>query len=282
MRPGSSPVIVFPGAGDKALDLSIFAAPDDAICFQTVGYPGWQRLANRGFSVDVLVSELVSQIATIVPQGPIHILGFSLGGHFGYAAALALQARGREIASFCAIDSFIIHPSVQRSPMRRGYRMVAHDLSLLCERRFSDLSRSVRSRLYRAMIRCAGDRLPTLLLSLATARRLPAILRYDRLFAEEVRMELLIRLGHPWARSLDIDPITLKAPAILFRTPESARDDEAWRRRCPGLEIFEIPGDHRTISEFFENSRNLKTIFASKITGAIRERFLNAMRCPLR
>jgi pimeloyl-ACP methyl ester carboxylesterase len=152
MRP---PVIVFPGAGGKGLDLSMFAAPGDAICFRTIGYPGWQRFVDRGYSVEVLVGELASRIATIVPQGPIRILGFSLGGHFGYAAALALQARGRKIAGFCAIDSFIIHPPAQQTPVRNGYRMLARGLSLLCDGRFGDL-KSVRLRLYRAMITSAG------------------------------------------------------------------------------------------------------------------------------
>jgi thioesterase domain-containing protein len=258
MRPGSSPVIVLPGAGNMVPDLTMFAASGDAICFKTIGYPGWQRFVERGFSIEVLVSELASQIAAMLPQGPIRILGFSLGGHFGYAAALALQARGRVIAGFCAIDSFIIPPSTQRMPVRNSYR-------LLYDGRFCDFLR-------RAVIRSVGDRLPSLLRSLAPSGRLPPG------FAEEVRMQLLIRQAEPWIRSLDIEPIALKAPAILFRTQESARDDGAWRQRCPGIEIFEIPGDHRTISEILENSRNLKTTVAPKNIGAIRESFLNAMR----
>ena len=121
------------------------------------------------------------------------------------------------------------------------------------------------------MITSAGDRLPSLLLSLAPSGRLPLIFRHDRLFAEELGMRLLIRQGEPWIGSLDTEPIALKGPAILFRTQENAGDDGAWRQRCPDTEIFEIPGDHRTISEILENSRNLKTTFAPKTIGAIRE-----------
>jgi thioesterase domain-containing protein len=258
MRPEPSLVIVLPGAGNMVPDLTMFAAPGDTICFKTIDYPGWQRFVERGFSIEVLVSELASQIAAMVPRGPIRILGFSLGGHFGYAAALALQARGREISGFCAIDSFIIPPTAQRTPVRNSYRV-------LRDGRFGDFLR-------RAMIRSTGDRLPSLLRGFAPSGRLSAS------FAEEVRMQLLIRQAEPWIRSLDIEPVALKAPAILFRTPESAGDDGAWHQRCPGVEIFEIPGDHRTISEVLEKSRNLKTTFAPKIIGTIRESFLNAMR----
>jgi thioesterase domain-containing protein len=86
-----SPVIVLPGVGN--MDLSMFAAPGDTICFRTIGCPGWRRFLDTGFSLEVLVGELASQIPTIVAQGPIRILGFSIGGHFGYAAAFRLSER---------------------------------------------------------------------------------------------------------------------------------------------------------------------------------------------
>ena len=57
-----------------------------------IGYPGWKRYVADGFSAEVLVADLVTQIATKVPQGPIRIVSVSIGGHFGYAAALRLQA----------------------------------------------------------------------------------------------------------------------------------------------------------------------------------------------
>jgi thioesterase domain-containing protein len=277
MGPGSSPVIVLPGAGNTALDLSMFATPSDAICFKRISYPGWRRLVDKGFSVEVLVSELSSQIATIVPQGPIRILGFSTGGHFGYAAALQLQACGREIASFCAIDSFIIPPSVQRAPGQNCYRILARGLNLMREARLGDLSKSVRLRVCRAMIRSAGDRLPSLLHSLARLGRLAAIFGRDQLFAEEISELLLIHRAQPWIKSLDIEPIALKVPAILFRTLETAGDDRAWRQRCPDMKIFEIPGNHRTVTEVLENSRRPATMFAPNNIGAIRESFLSTI-----
>ena len=36
-------------------------------------------------------------------------------------------------------------------------------------------------------------------------------------------------------------------PAILVRTPKTAGDDAAWRRRCPAIKIIEMPGDHETL-----------------------------------
>jgi hypothetical protein len=58
-------------------------------------------------------------------------------------------------------------------------------------------------------------------------------------------MYLLVREVVPWIASLDREPVALKARAILLRTRLTAGDDAAWRRRCPSIEIFEIPGRHR-------------------------------------
>ena len=108
----SSPIIFLSGAGGGAPDLNVFReGAEDTTRFEVVGYPGWKRYVADGFSAEVLIADLVEEIATRVPQGPIRIVGLSIGGHFGYAAALRLQSMGREIAGFCAIDTFMIASS---------------------------------------------------------------------------------------------------------------------------------------------------------------------------
>jgi thioesterase domain-containing protein len=106
MTDSSSPVIFLPGADGCAPNLDVFRESVDDI--EVIGYPGWRRHVADGFSAEVLITDLVAQIVTRVPRGPIRIVGFSIGGHFGYAAALRLQGMGREIAGFCAIDTFMM------------------------------------------------------------------------------------------------------------------------------------------------------------------------------
>ena len=109
MTDSSSPVIFLSGAGGGAPDLNVFRQhPDDTTSFEVISYPGWKRYVADGFSAQVLIADLTEKIAARVPQGPIRIVGLSIGGHFGYAAALRLQSMGREIAGFCAIDTFMI------------------------------------------------------------------------------------------------------------------------------------------------------------------------------
>jgi len=235
----------------------------DVTNFETIYYPGWQRYVANNFSAEVLIADLVSQIARKVPQGPIRIIGISIGGHFGYAAALHLQASGREIAGFCAIDTFMIASS-EPSAGWKG-RALARGLELLRKRRLDELCTFVRSLFWRALLRLGGARLPSVFRIFASTRQLPAIFAHNRMFEEELSMRLLIREVAPWIGSLDVKPIALKAPAILLRTPENASDDPAWRRRCPSIEIIEIPGKHHT---FFEPEN----------ISALRESFITATR----
>ena len=65
-------VVVLPGASGGAPDPTLFrAGPDDVTRFETIGYPGWPRYAEDGFSAEALIADLATQITAKVPQGPI-------------------------------------------------------------------------------------------------------------------------------------------------------------------------------------------------------------------
>ena len=247
--------IVFPGAGGDASP-AIWTALGPR--FETIGYPGWQRYIAHDFSAEVLIADFAEQIVSRVPQGPIHIVGISIGGHFGYAVALRLQASGREFAGFCAIDTFMI-ASAAPSP-GWALRAMTWGLDLLRKRRIGEFTRFLRTRFWRALLRLAGSRLPNLLLKFTSSGRLPPVFALDPIFEKELRMRLLIRATAPWIASLDREAVPLRAPAILMRTQLTAGDDAAWRCRCPNIEIFEIPGQHHTLFEP-ENIGPLRAVF---------------------
>jgi len=244
----SSTVVFLPGAGAGVPDLGVFRAKQgDMTRFETIGYPGWQRYVAPGFSPEVLIEDLAAQIMTKVPSGPIRIVGMSIGGHFGYATALHLQSMGREIAAFCAIDAFMISSS-EPSAGWRG-RALAQGLDLLRKRRIREFIRLARSKLWRALLRLAGGRVPYLLRGITFSGRWSSVAAFDSVFESELSMRLLIREAAPWIASLDRDPVPLMGPAILLRTRLTAGDDAAWRRRCPNIEIYQIPGEHLTLFE---------------------------------
>jgi thioesterase domain-containing protein len=260
-----APTIIFlPGSGGGTPDFAVFrAGPDDMTSFEPIAYPDWRRSAAEGFSAEALIAELVAEIVTRVPRGPVHIIGLSIGGHFGYAAALRLQAMGREIAGLCAIDSFMI-VSAEPSAGWQG-RALAEGLELLRGRRFSEFIRFVRSKFWRALLRLAGSRLPRLLQAFSSSGQHPSVSGLDPIFERELTMRLLVRETAPWIASLDREPVALKAPTVLLRTRATAGDDDAWRRRCPNIEIFEITGQHHTL-------------FEAENIGSLREAFLTATR----
>jgi thioesterase domain-containing protein len=242
----SWPVVFLSGAGGGAPDFSIFRkGAEDATRLEVISYPGWKRYIADDFSAEVLIADLVKEIEARVPHGPIRIVGLSIGGHFGYAAALRLQKLGRDIAGFCAIDSFMIASS-KPSAGWRG-RALAEGLEMLRGRRFGELVHFLRSKFWRLMARLAGNRLPGLVRQLSSLRSSP--LSLDPIFEEELSMRLLIRAAAPWIGFLDREPVPLEAPATLLRTALVSADDVAWRRRCPGIQIFEIPGRHHNLFE---------------------------------
>ena len=246
MNDRTSQTIIFSGAGGGTIHPAFFcSSPEQEARFRTIGYPGWSRYVESGFTARKLVEELAAQISSLVPEGSIRIIGISLGGHLGYAAALRLQADGRKIGGFCAIDTFT---ATTASPMAgwKG-RALKTAAALLRDRRMDEFGRFLRSRFWRASLRLSGDRLQVLVRKMAPSGRLPKILEVDPLFEEELSMRLLVKEAAPWVASLDRDPVPLRAPAVLLRTPSTGDADSLWRRRCPGIKVVEIAGDHQTL-----------------------------------
>jgi thioesterase domain-containing protein len=235
------PVIFLQGAGGGATDLSVLRlAPDDELEFQTVGYPGWRRYIAEDFSAPALLTELTDEVVRRVPAGPLVLLGMSLGGHFCYAIALELLARGREVAGVCLIDSFMVHSAGPG----KGWmgRAVKDALDPLRRGQEGGFLRHLLSKLYRALLRLAGARLAGVL------RRRPGAVT-DPLLEHEISMRLLLRETAPWIASLDRDPRPLAVPVALLRTALTAGDDAAWQRRCPAIRILEVRGGHHTLFE---------------------------------
>ena len=261
MKDTSSPVIFLSGAGGGAPDFDAFRDSfNDKTRFEVIGYPGWRSYVGDQFSAEGLIADLAAQIVTTVQDGPIHIIGLSIGGHFGYAIGLHLQAMGREIAGLCAIDSFMFVSS-KPSPGWKG-RAFAQGLELLRGRRFDEFARFLRSKFWRALARLAGSRLAGMLRGLSSFDRPPSLSAVDPVFEEELSMRLLIEATAPWIASLDREPVALKAPTILLRTNLTAGDDAAWRSRCPNIKIFEIPGHHHNLFEP-ENAEPLREAFVT-------------------
>jgi thioesterase domain-containing protein len=260
MKDTSIQIIFLPGAGGKAPDLNAFQQGEEAVArFEVIGYPGWKRYVADYFSAETLIAEIAAQIAAKIPSGPVRIVGSSIGGHFAYGVALRLQEMGYEIRGFCAIDSFMIASAAPTAGWKR--RALAEGLVLLRRRRFGEFTRFLRSKFWRLLVRLADSRSPSLL-QRPSFKRLLSVAMFDQILDDELSMYLLIKATAPWIASLDREPVALGAPAILLRTQATARDDPAWLRRCPGIKILEIRGQHHSVYEP-ENVDALRNAFLS-------------------
>jgi thioesterase domain-containing protein len=261
MEDPSSPVIFLSGAGGGVLDPTIFqTGVNDVTRFITIEYPGWSHYVRRSFSIESMIDDLVSQIVKIVPRGGVRLVGFSIGGHFAYAIGLRLQANGREVGGFCAIDTFMTTSSAPTAGWLS--RALARAWELLRKRRIDELVRFGRSRLARTFLRLAGSHLPMLFRRFAPSGQLPSLLTLDPIVESELSMRLLIRAAAPWLASLDREPSPLFARTVLLRTPLTASDDAAWDLRCPGIKVVQMTGDHQTLLEP-ENICSLREAFIS-------------------
>ena len=263
MAHSSSPIIFLPGTGGEIPSFSGFnVGCGDSVGFEALTYPGWQQYASKGFTIEALIADLEAQIVSKVPEGPIRIVGYSVGGHFGYATAVRLRATGREIAGFCAIDSFMIESLGPSAEWKT--RALSEALKILRKGHLREFNRFIRSKFWRGLFRLAGSRLRSLIRGFSSSR-LRSVCAFDPILEKELNLRLLTQAMAPWTASLDREPVALEVPASLLRTRLTASDDAAWRRRCPSIEIFEIPGQHHTL-------------FQANDISSLREAFLTATR----
>jgi thioesterase domain-containing protein len=193
----------------------------------------------------MLIAELTAQIRAKVPDGPIRILGDSIGGHFGYAAAISLERSGREVAGFCAIDSFMITSASRRAGWKG--RASARAWELLAARHPREFVHFGRSLCWRSLLRLTARLWPALLRRHSASGRLPWWLSLDSMFEHELSMRLLIRAAGPWIGMMDQRPASLNARSVLLRTQANAGYDAACRRRCPNIEIMQVRGQHHSV-----------------------------------
>ena len=218
-------VIFLPGGGatdEELAPLKTIVEADGR--FRMVSFPGWRRYASNEFSADLLIGEVAAYVESEAPTGPLRIVGLSLGAHVGYAAAVRLQSRGREVVGFCAIDG-----TMSGYPWRQG-------LQLLKERQFRVLWATAMAKARHSLIRLRGT-------------KGPLHAKADSDVATPPSLVLWLASARTWTLSLDFNPVPLNASNALVRTRPSAADDKVWKRRCPGIRILQVPGTHHTFMD---------------------------------
>ena len=272
-------VIVLPGSGGGSPDVEPFRAGyGSTVQFRWLTYPSWRWYLKRRCFED-LIAHLASQIEPHAPNGPLHILGFSLGGHLGYAVAMRLHKTATAVAGFCVVDAF----AVSSAAARPGWmsRFGALLMRLLVERQFGELAREMHPRVWRTLLRLAAGQLVCVLTWLERFGVVTRISELDPLFEHELTMRLLLRLAAPGIAALDNDPEQFTVPTVLLRTAETASSDAYWKRRIPDIEICDIPGNHPSMMAP-ENMAAMGRVFEKSRRARVSTSSRPGARCGLR
>ncbi|KAB8161290.1 amino acid adenylation domain-containing protein [Streptomyces sp. 3MP-14] len=67
--------------------------------------PEWRLVAFNYLAGDDKVARYADRVAGIAPEGPLDLLGYSLGGNLAFEVAKALEARGRSVRRVLIVDS---------------------------------------------------------------------------------------------------------------------------------------------------------------------------------
>ncbi|GAA5041381.1 hypothetical protein GCM10023318_00280 [Nocardia callitridis] len=77
-------------------------------------------------SIDELADAYVEAMVLVQPDGPYHLLGWSLGGQIAHAIAIRLRARGAAVAMVAMLDSVIVPEAADPPPVPRMRDLVTH------------------------------------------------------------------------------------------------------------------------------------------------------------
>ncbi|AQA20715.1 amino acid adenylation domain protein [Rhodococcus sp. MTM3W5.2] len=80
--------------------------------------PGLLREEAEPESIDELAARYLQEVQRIQPQGPYHLVGWSLGGVIAQAMAVELQTAGERVGSLVLLDSYAVPVGDPGEPVR--------------------------------------------------------------------------------------------------------------------------------------------------------------------
>ncbi len=219
-------------------------------------YPQWPQLLERDGSMDDLLRYFLRQIEELAPEGPVWLLGYSLGGNCAHALAAYLQAAGRPVAFLGLLDA-------QAAPSLSGIlsAQLQDGLSLwqgLWEFE-QDIGRLLKAVPQKQFTRTAALTLVRRLTTPWVRPLLALVARYHSLrlpvtfgyhFHAYLNEARRVALVNSWCRKIEQAPVPFLVPAFLFRSETHLADapaDLGWSRHLPLLRIVDLPGTHATM-----------------------------------
>jgi thioesterase domain-containing protein len=258
-NPAYPTIFLLPGMGGDEPRLVRFRMEWEGLArIVLLEYPDWTQLLDRNESMEILVRHFLRRIEEELPDGPVWLLGYSLGGNCAHAVALHLAGIGREVAFVGLLDAEAMPglSDILSAQLQDGVTPLQEVLRFL-----QDIVRVVRAIPQQALTRVVALTIVRRLTSPWARSALSVAARYRRTrlpvrfnyhlhaYLNEARRVDAVRL---WHRNLTQAPVPLFIPAFLFRSEERLPGEAAdlgWERHFPQLEILNFAGTHETIFE---------------------------------
>jgi thioesterase domain-containing protein len=237
----------FPGAGPPGEVAETLGRLFPEVEVVGITYPEWRNLTDPDRAMEHVLNGVERQVRAKVSNGPVLILGYSLGAQIGWGFAHDLQRAGGTVAFFGAINGRVV--ATHKPDGRWLRRAVGEFASELLRGDIRAVGAFISSRFSRLLQRAAGGDLPKMADGWARRGRLPWLLSRNPVFETELNMRLLIRAAVPWTQKIENELAPLECSSVLVRGPDDEAFDGRWRSLCPRLEIKAVTGSHAAILE---------------------------------
>ena len=259
-------IFLLPGMGGDEPRLVRFRMECEGVArIVALEYPDWTQLLDRDGGMGVLVRHLLRQIEEEAPEGPVWLLGYSMGGYCAHAVALHFKTVGREVAFVGLLDTratpspyVVLSAELQdgATPIQELWQIIQDTARLLR----AIPQRAVAKVLALTIVRRLTSPWARPALSIAARyrhARLPVRFNYYlHHYFNEARQVAAVK---SWHRTVNEAPVPLSIPAFLFRSEAHLPGDPAdlgWERHFPKIGIVNLPGTHETMLD----PPNLKTL----------------------
>ena len=251
-------IFLLPGMGGDEPRLVRFRMECDQLArILPLEYPDWTTLLDDDRGMDVVLGHLVGQIEKLAPEGPVWLLGYSMGGHCAHALALHLAKTERPVAFIGLLDTGDLGAAIRaHSQQLQIGRTLKEEFSRLAKDAGS-LVRAIRQRAFDRVLalfivrRLSSPRARRALVLVARFRhtqKLPSRFTYylHRYFNEVWGVAAV----KAWHRRMNETVMPLSVPAFLLRSEAHLPDDPndlGWEHHFPDLSVLDVPGSHETM-----------------------------------
>ncbi|WP_417903620.1 amino acid adenylation domain-containing protein [Caldimonas brevitalea] len=221
--------------------------------------PQWQDV-----SIDAMARDYAAEIRKVQPEGPYHLLGWSMGGTIALAMAAELEHQGHTVAWVAMLDT--VH-------LREDEAAVRSDHAAECLDYLAGLARD-------AVAQQALEALRTELAALPASAQLAHAVAWAQaqgyLSADTDVDELALRLSaryESFCLMREHRPHPVQAPVYLWQAEDTVRDSTpeelSWQRYAARLHVATVVGDHLAIVQAPDVIQGLAALLADNVSLSI-------------